>query len=224
MKSQPDIEDIDLLNSSMIQIVPDYIDQRNNENSEKAKALGGKEYYIPKAMILISSAPIFESMKEILTSFYEKATYRINYPIDSYIYYLTYEVPLPAFGTKVKFSLPNLKYIAVGDNSYWAKYLCNYFSSPYLSFQNLYKVLYWFLWQVGNTLLVSNDVNKLVTVSEVLSTIIYPFKYDDPYVPLLAPNMMKSIEAPFPWHLGMLVSQTFWAFKFYLERVNQHLG
>jgi len=63
------------------------------------------------------------------------------------------------------------------------------------------------LCQVGNTLLVSNNATKLVTVSEVLRTIIYPFKFDDPYVPLLAHNMIKSIEAPFPCHLGMLVSK-----------------
>lgn len=41
-------------------------------------------------------------------------------------------------------------------------------------------------------------------MSEVLRAVIYPFKYDDPYIPLLAPNMIKSIEAPFPCHLGLL--------------------
>jgi hypothetical protein len=61
---------------------------------------------------------------------------------------------------------------------------------------------------VGNILLISNNVTKLVTMSEVLRTVIYPFTYDDPYIPLLAPNMYKSVEAPFPCLLGILFNYT----------------
>lgn len=129
---------------------------------------------------------------------YKQCTYRVNYPIDAYLYYLTYEVPLPTLGTIVKLSLPNLKEIEIADKEFNIEYISNYFKNPMLNFSNFYKVLYWFLCQVGNTLLISNNVTKLVTVSEVLRTIIYPFTYDDSYIPLLAPNMIKSIEAPFP--------------------------
>ncbi|CAI2375139.1 unnamed protein product [Moneuplotes crassus] len=204
LTEETDQDNLDALNSSMIQIITDYIDQRDYENSEKTKVFDGKEYFIPKAMMLISSLPIFDVMQEMLLTLYKQAIYRINYPIDAYIYYLTYEVPLACFGTNVKISLPNLKEKTITDSNYNIEYLCKYFSNPYLSFKNLYKVLYWFMCQAGNTLLVSNDASKLVVVSEVLRAIIYPFTYDDPYVPLLAPNMIKSIEAPFPCHLGLL--------------------
>lgn len=122
-RSESESECIDLLNSSMIQIVPDYMDQRDYENSEKSKVFDGKEFYIPKAMILISSLPIFEIMQDFLNILYKQASYRINYPIDAYIYYLTYEVPLASFGTKVKISLPNFKEITVSDSSFNTEYL-----------------------------------------------------------------------------------------------------
>lgn len=193
-----EISENDVLNSSMIQIVNDYIDQCEYQATEKIKKLHGNEYYVPKALIFISDLPIFDVMKEMLITLYKQCTYRINFPIDAYFYYLTYEAPLPSLGTKVTYSLSNMKEIEVTDNNFNVEYLTKYFSNPLLSFSNFYKTLYWFLCQVGNTLLISKDVSKLVMVSEVLRTIIYPFTYDDPYIPLLAPNMIKSIEAPFP--------------------------
>lgn len=159
---EPEIDDFDQVNSTMIQIVPDYMDQRDQENSLKEQFLGGNDYYLPKAMILISSLPIFDLMKEIMITLYKQAIYRINYPIDAYIYYLTYEVPLPSLGTAVNLSLPNMKRTRVDDFEYNIEYISTYFKNPLLSFTNFYQVLYWFLCQVGNTLLISNDVNKLV--------------------------------------------------------------
>lgn len=210
LRSDVDEEDnLDVLNASMIQIVNDYIDQWEHRDHEKNKVLGDKEYYIPKALVLISDLPIFDILQEMLLKLYKQWTYRINYPVDSYLYYLTYEVPLPTLGTIVKMSLPNMMEIEISDYDYNIEYITTYFSNPLLTFPNFYKVLYWFLCQVGNTLLVSNNVTNLVMVSEVLRTIIYPFTYDDLYVPLLAPNMIKTIEAPFPWHLGWLVRSSF---------------
>jgi hypothetical protein len=145
LKSVPDKDEFDTVNSSMIQIVPDYMDQREQENSLKSKMLGGNDYYLPKAMILISKLPIFDTMKEMLLTLYKQAIYRINYPIDAYIYYLTYEAPLPSLGTIVKLSLPNMKNIEVSDFEYNMEYLASYFENPLLSFPNFYQVLYWFL-------------------------------------------------------------------------------
>lgn len=161
-RDEPEKDDFDQVNSTMIQIVPDYMDQRDQENSLKEQFLGGNDYYLPKAMILISSLPIFDLMKEVLITLYKQAIYRINYPIDAYIYYLTYEAPLPSLGTVVNLSLPNMKRICVDDFEFNIEYLSSYFRNPLLSFTNFYQVLYWFLCQVGNTLLISNDVNKLV--------------------------------------------------------------
>jgi hypothetical protein len=89
-------------NTSMIQIMNDYIDKCEYQNTEKLKTFNGKNYFVPKAIVLISELPIFETMKSMLSILYKQSIYRINYPIDCYLYYLTYEVPLPAFGTNVK--------------------------------------------------------------------------------------------------------------------------
>ena len=145
-------------------------------------------------------------MKTILYILYKLWTYRINYPIDSYLIYLTYEAPLPSWGSIVKYSFPNLKEFQLTDLNYNIEYIGNYFWSPYLSTNHFYLTLYWFLWQVGTTLFISSKVTKLVNASEVFRTLIYPFIYDDPYIPVLSPNMIKSIEAPFPCHLGIVVS------------------
>lgn len=109
--------------------------------------------------------------------------------------------------------MPNLQVFELTNTDYNVEYIFHYFTQPYLSYDNFYRLYYWFLCQVGTTLLISKDVEKLVEVSEVLRTMICPFVYDDPYIPVLAPNMIKSIEAPFPCHIGLMVSLQLFAFK-----------
>ena len=148
-------------------------------------------------------------MKNILLILYRKWSYRINYPLDCYLIYLTYEAPLPSLGTRVKYSYPNMNEFELADMNYNIEWIVEYFALPLLSYSNFYMALYWFLCQVGTTLFISKDVTTLVNASEVMRTLIYPFVYDDPYIPILSSNMIKSIEAPFPWHLGLLVNLAF---------------
>ena len=166
-------------------------------------------YYVPKAITLICELPIFDVMQTILYILFKQWTYRINYPIDSYLIYLTYEAPLPSWGSKVKYSLPNMKEFELTDFNYNIELLANYFHAPYLRISHFNLTLYWFLCQVGTTLFISSEVTKLVNAGEVFRALIYPFVYDDPYIPVLSPNMIKSIEAPFPCHLGILVRLKF---------------
>ena len=153
--------------------------------------------------------PIFDVMERILGWLYEECTRRIRFSIDSYLQYLTYEAPKPSLGSVVKYSMPDFKPFDLVWCDFDVEYLYEYFVNPMLSHENFYTLYYWFLWQVGSTVLISKDTKKLVIASEVLRTLIFPFTYDDTYIPVLPPNMIKYIEAPFPWHIGIMVSISF---------------
>lgn len=64
-------------------------------------------------------------------------------------------------------------------------------------------VLYWFLSQVGSVIIVSENVENIVTTTEVLRTIIFPFEYDDPYFLSLPKHLWNYLEAPFPCLIGL---------------------
>ena len=102
-------------------------------------------YFVPKALSLVCDLPLFDVMQSILLLLYRQCTYRINYPIDSYLIYLTFEAPLPSLKTKVKYSLPNMKEFELTDLSYNVECIVEYFQSPLLSNSNFYMTLYWFL-------------------------------------------------------------------------------
>lgn len=73
--------------------------------------------------------------------------------------------------------------------------------------------IYWFLAQVGSVVVVSKDLKKIITTTEILRTIIYPFEYQDPYVLPLPKTYANYLGAPFPCLIGMPISSEEEVFK-----------
>jgi len=82
-----------------------------------------------------------------------------------------------------------------------------FISGKYPTFdENFLTVLYWFLCQVGSTVLMSSEPKKLITMAETLRTIIFPFEYDDSYMPVMSKKNYGYLSAPFPMLIGVVVS------------------
>lgn len=91
--------------------------------------------------------------------------------------------------------------------------VCSYYywnvfaTKEYLTFDdNFLTTLYWFLCQTGSTVLISSDPTKLITFGEILRTIIFPFEYDDSYMPLISESNYGYLSAPFPLVIGVVVT------------------
>ena len=129
-----------------------------------------------------------------------------------YLAYLTHRAPLPTIGYNIFYSLcdgspfniecPNLNELP----KVCEKYYTNFFSKKYLKFSNLMDTIYWFLAQVGSVVVVSTNLQKIVTTTEILRTIIYPFEYHDTYILPLPRKKENYLDAPFPCLIGMPVS------------------
>ena len=172
----------------------------------------GNNYYIPKAIILISEYPIFETLEQIIRHIYIQWVKGIDYPLEAYLVYLTHCAPLPPVGTTLSYSFPNLETFsienkllnelpAVPTSFYW-----EFFTKQIINMNNFFDLLYWFMWQMGTTVFISTSVNKIVMCTEVLRTIIFPFEYDDTYIPCLPTALINYLEAPFPVLVGLVVT------------------
>lgn len=119
----------------------------------------------------------------------------------------------PGRGDTVQFYSPNLDTKINLSNSksnelptvqtvyYWEVFT----SRSFLTFdENFLTTLYWFLCQVGSTVLISSKPTKLVALAEVLRTIIFPFEYDDSYMPLISEANYGYLAAPFPILIGVI--------------------
>lgn len=179
-----------------------------------------EDFYIPKAFILVSESPYFREYEEILYALHSKSKNDISFPYDFYLRQITYMVPKPGRGSIVTFPGLNPK-----DSEITAKIqlgnsrrnelptVCSYYywnvfaTTDYLTFDdNFLMALYWFLCQVGSTVLISKYPKKLVTMAETLRTIIFPFEYDDSYMPVISRNNYGYLAAPFPLVVGVIVT------------------
>ena len=179
-----------------------------------------EELYIPKAFILVSESPYFREYEEILSALYYKSKNDITFPYDFYLRQITYMVPKPGRGSIVTFQgLSSIDsditpQIQLGNSRrnelptvcsyyYWSVFA----TDDYLTFDdNFLMALYWFLCQVGSTVLISKYPKKLVTMAETLRTIIFPFELDDSYMPVISRDNYGYLTAPFPLVIGVVVT------------------
>ena len=73
-----------------------------------------------------------------------------------------------------------------------------------MELNDLFTMIYWFLCQIGSTVLISSDPYKLIKQAEVLRTIIFPFEYRDSYMPLISEELFGYLSAPFPVLIGIV--------------------
>lgn len=60
--------------------------------------------------------------------------------------------------------------------------------------------------QLGTTVFISSSANKIVMSTEVLRTVIFPFEYDETYIPCLPSALINYLEAPFPVLVGLVAT------------------
>jgi len=164
--------------------------------------------YVTKSISVICSQPFVNTSTQVLHSIHKyinKHDYDIHV-LESFIYNLLYDIPLPSPGRSVRFwclggeaaistprvpeELPTFDYP-----------LLDFFDI--LGVENSIKLLTCVLLE-HQVLVFSADCQKLMLVCESVLALLLPFSYPHVYVPILPPMLENFMDAPVPYMMGLV--------------------
>ncbi|XP_029317361.1 LOW QUALITY PROTEIN: DENN domain-containing protein 5B-like [Cottoperca gobio] len=162
--------------------------------------------YVSKALCLITPMPFMHACRRFLSQLHRAVTAATTppLPLESYVHNILYEVPLPAAGRSLKFhgvyepivcQRPGLGELQLADFP-----LAETFSL--LGVENLVQVFTCTLLEM-QILLYSHDYQRLMTVAEGITTLLFPFQWQHVYVPILPASLLHFLDAPVPYLMGL---------------------
>ncbi|XP_018345255.1 PREDICTED: DENN domain-containing protein 5B isoform X1 [Trachymyrmex septentrionalis] len=169
---------------------------------------------VTKSISLLCQQPYLHATKTFLTNLY-KCVPRHPGPglsLESYVYNLLYNVPVPLPGKSLKFFVPN------DEPAKSPLELVIHQPSPSLELPMLdYALKDVFTWlgadcliQLFTCVLLENqvllrsaDFHKLMVVSECITALLFPFSWQHVYVPILPASLHHFLDAPVPFIMGL---------------------
>ncbi|KAG7454392.1 hypothetical protein MATL_G00259240 [Megalops atlanticus] len=162
--------------------------------------------YASKALCLIAPLPFMHACRRFLAQLHRAVAgpRPPPLPLESYVHNLLYEVPLPPPGRSLKFhgvyepivcqrpgpgELP-LADFPLGD------------AFQLLGVENLVQLFTCVLLEM-QILLYSQDYQRLMTVAEGITTLLFPFQWQHVYVPILPASLHHFLDAPVPYLMGL---------------------
>ncbi|GMS84880.1 hypothetical protein PENTCL1PPCAC_7055, partial [Pristionchus entomophagus] len=167
---------------------------------------GHDTLFMSKTLCLISRLPIVGGMHTLLQLLYKVASNedRSGLPLESYIYWMLNEVPLPSPGTTLKLRLGD-EVMVVQRPSKKELPFFDYPLSALFQIISVEKIIrIWTAFLLEHQIIVcSKDISRLMLVSEALCALSFPFRWQLTYVPILPTSQLKFIEAPVPYVMGI---------------------
>uniref|UniRef100_A0A8C5DU67 DENN domain-containing protein 5B-like n=1 Tax=Gouania willdenowi TaxID=441366 RepID=A0A8C5DU67_GOUWI len=162
--------------------------------------------YVSKALCLITPLPFLQASRQFLAQLHQSVTSQTAppLPLESYIHNILYEVPLPPPGKSLKFhgvqgpivcQRPGPEELPLGEYP-----LGEAFSL--LGVENMVKLLTCALLET-QVLLYSQDYQRLMTVAEGITTLLFPFQWQHIYLPIISTPLHHLLEAPVPFLMGI---------------------
>lgn len=162
--------------------------------------------YVSKALCLITPLPFLQASREFLAQLHQAVTSQTAppLPLESYIHNILYEVPLPPPGRSLRFhgvqgpimcQRPGPGELPLGEYS-----LGEAFSL--LGVDNMVKLLTCALLET-QVLLYSQDYQRLMTVAEGITTLLFPFQWQHIYLPIVSTPLHHLLDAPVPFLMGI---------------------
>nr|XP_042705918.1 DENN domain-containing protein 5B isoform X1 [Chrysemys picta bellii] len=162
--------------------------------------------YVSKCICLITPLPFMQACKKFLIQLYKAVTSQQPppLPLESYIHNVLYEVPLPPPGRSLKFygvyepivcQRPGPSELPLSDYPLREAF-------ELLGLENLVQVFTCVLLEM-QILLYSQDYQRLMTVAEGITTLLFPFQWQHVYVPLLPASLLHFLDAPVPYLMGL---------------------
>ncbi|EDO30806.1 predicted protein, partial [Nematostella vectensis] len=160
---------------------------------------------VSKCISIIMPLPFITAAMSYLQQIYHAAkTADLPLPLESYIYNLLYEVPLPPPGRTMRFNCvkesitcqrPGPNELPLFDYS-----LKEMFS--WLGVENVVELFTCVLLE-HQILLLSNSFHRFMLVAEGVVTLIFPFIWQHVYVPILPAALQHFLDAPVPFIMGL---------------------
>nr|XP_056702124.1 DENN domain-containing protein 5B isoform X3 [Euleptes europaea] len=162
--------------------------------------------YVSKSICLIAPLPFMQACKKFLVQLYKAVTSQQPppLPLESYIHNILYEVPLPPPGRSLKFygvyepivcQRPGPNELPLSDYPLREVF-------ELLGLENLIQVFTCVLLEM-QILLYSQDYQRLMTVAEGITTLLFPFQWQHVYVPILPASLLHFLDAPVPYLMGL---------------------
>ncbi|XP_051818734.1 DENN domain-containing protein 5B isoform X2 [Antechinus flavipes] len=162
--------------------------------------------FVSKSICLITPLPFMQACKKFLLQLYKAVSSQQPppLPLESYIHNILYEVPLPPPGRSLKFygvyepvicQRPGPNELPLSDYPLWEIF-------ELLGLENLVQVFTCVLLEM-QILLYSQDYQRLMTVAEGITTLLFPFQWQHVYVPILPASLLHFLDAPVPYLMGL---------------------
>lgn len=167
--------------------------------------------YVCKSIALVSQHAYVQAPCQFLNSLYtlwleQNEPPKQNISIESYVYYILYEVSMPDPGTSLSFiSHPGITTYLVSPST---DHELPHFDFPIrqvflLMGVDVFIQLFTCVLLEKQILICSSDYQKLMLVAESLCCLLFPFKWPHVYVPILPSSMYHFLDAPVPYIMGL---------------------
>ncbi|KAM5299269.1 DENN domain-containing protein 5B isoform 2-T2 [Ctenodactylus gundi] len=162
--------------------------------------------FVSKSICLITPLPFMQACKKFLMQLHRAVTSQQPppLPLESYIHNILYEVPLPPPGRSLKFygvyepvvcQRPGPNELPLSDYPLRE-------TVQLLGLENLVQVFTCVLLEM-QILLYSQDYQRLMTVAEGITSLLFPFQWQHVYVPILPASLLHFLDAPVPYLMGL---------------------
>ncbi|XP_069756478.1 DENN domain-containing protein 5A isoform X8 [Narcine bancroftii] len=162
--------------------------------------------YVSKCICLITPLPFMHACKKVLKQLHQAVTslQPPPLPLESYVYNILYEVPLPPVGRSLKFlgvygpivcQRPSANELPLFDFPINEMF-------ELLGLENVLQLFTCALLEI-QILLYSQHYQRLMTVAESITAILFPCQWQHVYVPILPASLLHFLDAPVPYLMGL---------------------
>eukprot|EP01047_Picozoa_sp_COSAG01_P035882 COSAG01_NODE_2775_length_7095_cov_4.918811_6_plen_829_part_00 len=162
------------------------------------------DLYTPKCMCLLSRWPFFDPFREFLVLLFTLSQGPNVVPLERRLFHLLFKTPMPSYGTTVRVSLesslidftrPPLVDFPLIDTSMMPLFRC-------LDIDNIL-VLFKTLLLEHKVVMHSKHKSLLLPAAETICAILFPFKFQHVYIPVMPTGLAEYLQAPVPYLIGM---------------------
>ncbi|XP_042197319.1 DENN domain-containing protein 5A isoform X2 [Callorhinchus milii] len=162
--------------------------------------------YVSKCICLITPMPFMQACKKVLEQLHQAVTspQPPPLPLESYVYNILYEVPLPPAGRSLKFlgvygsivcQRPSINELPLFDFPINEMF-------ELLGLENVLQLFTCALLEI-QILLYSQHYQRLMTVAESITALLFPCQWQHVYVPILPASLLHFLDAPVPYMMGL---------------------
>ncbi|XP_066556954.1 DENN domain-containing protein 5A isoform X3 [Amia ocellicauda] len=162
--------------------------------------------YVSKCICLITPMAFIQACRKVLEQLHQAVTspQPPPLPLESYIFNILYEVPLPPSGRSLKFSgvygpivcqRPSTSELPLFDFPINQVF-------ELLGVENVIQLFTCALLEI-QILLYSQHYQRLMTVAESITALMFPFQWQHVYVPILPASLLHFLDAPVPYLMGL---------------------